>query len=104
MQVVTKPLKLSAESRCVQNKDMAAVQARPTLHSFVVSDHLGLLGPAQIAVVETRKDSYYADQTTGSLYDMQTLRCLTSAQLHLRKKPAKSAITKYQSPKKETQQ
>lgn len=101
MQVAIKPLKLSAEARCIQDKDMAAVRARPTLHSFVVSDHLGLLGPAQIAVVETSKDSYYADQTTGSLYDMQTLRCITSASLRLRKVPEKSAVTKYQPPKRD---
>ena len=94
-------LKLSDEARCVQNKDMAKIQRMPTLHSSVAHEKFGYLGTAQITIVSTRKASYYADQSTGTLYHMDTLRCLSGDFQRLRDKPRKTAMTKFQPPKKE---
>ena len=62
---------------CVSERDINKLKGGKTYK--VYHDKLGLQGKSKIVQVyiEDKDTTYLADSITGSLYDIDTLRCLT---------------------------
>ena len=62
---------------CIGERDTYKLKGGKTKN--VYHDKLGFLGKSKIVQVyiEDKDTTYLADTTTGSLYDIDTLRCLT---------------------------
>lgn len=71
---------LSLDALCVPEKDMHKLKGDKAKKYKVFHDELGQIGKADIVTIEVEDmyyANYYADVKTGSLYDIETLRCLT---------------------------
>ena len=71
---------LADEAMCVREQDMNKLKSAKAKKFKVFHDELGEIGKADIVTIEVEDlyyANYYADVKTGSLYDIETLRCLT---------------------------
>ncbi len=71
---------LSGEALCTREQDVPKLKSNHFQTFDVHHDALGNIGTAKIVHVEVESmddEVFYADMNTGSLYDMDTMRCLT---------------------------
>ena len=83
--------KVSPEATCLDSKDILRVKGKALKSDIkmyrVYSSTIGLVGKAKTCLVKIEdldNKTYIADMDTGSLYDVETMRCLTG-DLELRK-------------------
>ena len=72
---------LSPDAMCLRYQDLAKLPKRGKTYE-VHHDAYGLIGKAKVVPVEVESkgyEVYLADTQTGSLYNPETMRCLTGA-------------------------
>lgn len=67
------------ESMCISERDISKLRSKKYARYDAIHDKFGNLGAVKAVpvFVESCGESYLADKTTGSLYGIDDLRCLT---------------------------
>ncbi len=71
---------LADEAMCIREQDMPKLRVKNAKQYSIVHDLLGTIGKSKFTMVEVEKPikkQFLADITTGSLYDIDTMRCQT---------------------------
>ena len=76
---------LDEEACCLREADVIRVRKGKRLLAEVWHDALGRIGKAKMAAVLVGgRRKLWADDVTGSLYEQESLRCLSSSALSVR--------------------
>lgn len=70
---------LADEAMCLAERDLSKIRTKKATRYDAIHDQFGNIGAVKAVpvFVESCGESYWADTTTGSLYGMNDLRCLT---------------------------
>lgn len=73
--------RLANEAMCVDERDIIKLNKKNTKRFKVIHDTAGYIGYADVCEVEVEDmgfEVFLADVVTGSMYDINTMRCKTA--------------------------
>ncbi len=92
MRIDDTELRMSEETFCLHEKALFDLTGRDMFSCSVVGH-----GQIMAAMVHARGKQYFADIVTGTMYDAETLACMTSSNLRMTERPKNTSelVPKY---------